>query len=79
MVRLIGLSRCHAENLMETFRLWIHLYIHFSSWQLSDLFLAIYAYMMGQATISTNASTITGRFTGKACTPIADLACIPTS
>src|SRR5919198_130612 len=35
--------------------------------------------MICQAATSTNASIITGRFTGKACTPIADLACIPTS
>src|ERR687886_2600377 len=35
--------------------------------------------MICQAATSTTASIITGRFTGNACTPIADLACIPTS
>jgi hypothetical protein len=36
-------------------------------------------YQNDQVAISTTASTITGILTGKACTPMADLACIPTS
>ena len=35
--------------------------------------------MTYQAITSTTASIITGRFTGKACTPMADLACTPAS